>query len=394
MLPQVLVKSGHIQPIWAGHPWVYAQAIEKLSGNPAPGAEVRVVDARGNALGRGLYSPGSAIAVRIFSSNPDLSFAEHLDQALRRALTRRARQALPSAETSSFRLVNAEGDHLPGLIVDCYGDVAVVRVGTVGIAERLELVLHWLEQNLGPRTILDRSSRDSAKREGFVASRAVLRGDPELDALRFTERGLRFEIPIALEQKTGFYLDQRQLRARVEALSNGLRVLDCHAYVGAVALSAARGGALRVDAGDSSQAAIDVARELVKLNGFDGRVHCEALDAAGSLARSRANEGYDLVILDPPKLAPTRASQRRGGDLMRRLVAQACHAVVPHGSLLVSSCSAAIGLSELTRAAALGAADASRTALVLERFFQAPDHPVPAAFPEGLYLCSLLLEIG
>jgi 23S rRNA (cytosine1962-C5)-methyltransferase len=391
-LPTVIVKAGHVQPIWAGHPWVYAQAIERIEGEAGPGAEVRVVDRRGQALGRGLYSPASAIRVRLFASDAkDVPFDVHLRQALGRARARRRAWQLPSADTDAYRLVYAEGDELPGLVIDVYGDVCALQLGTVGMHARREQIVAALVAELAPRAIIDKSSVEAARREGFVAEQGVIQGDAALAELRFKERGLTFVVPLELGQKTGFYLDQRVLRARVEELARGRRVLDCYTYVGAVALSAARGGASYVRGVDKSQAAIEVARACAAHNGF-GQVEFTTLDAFDALRGARAEEGFELVICDPPKLAPKRAAAPKAVQLMQRLARAASEATRPGGLLLLSSCSAALGLNELTRAAALGAREVGVRLTVVERLFQGPDHPVPAAFPEGSYLSSVLFE--
>jgi 23S rRNA (cytosine1962-C5)-methyltransferase len=391
-LPTVVVKAGHVQPIWAGHPWVYAQAIERIEGDAPAGAEVRVVDRRGQSLGRGLYSPSSAIRVRLFAADVAApSFDVHLGQALRRASARRRAWQLPSADTDAFRLVYAEGDELPGLVVDVYGDVCALQLGTVGMHMRRDQVVAALVAELAPRAIIDKSSVDAARREGFVAEQGVIHGDASLSELRFRERGLEFAVPLELGQKTGFYLDQRVLRARVEELARGRRVLDCYTYVGAVALAAARGGATYVRGVDKSEAAIDVARACAGLNGQE-RIEFAASDAFDALRAARADERFDLVICDPPKLAPKRAAAPKAAQLMQRLTRAASEATRSGGLLLLSSCSAALGLNELTRAAALGAREVGVRLTIVERLFQGPDHPVPAAFPEGSYLSSVLFE--
>jgi len=390
----VIIKVGHVQPVWAGHPWVFAQAIERIEGGAAAGDEILVRDSRGNTLGRGLYSPGSAIPVRLFTRDANTPIDGALFASrIERAIARRAALGLPSAATSAVRLVHAEGDDLPGLVVDQLGDVVAVQMGTIGLKRREGVILDLLGKFLKPRAIIDRTPLTHAKTEGFSPTQGVVRGDSTIDAFEFSERGLKFKIPFSLGHKTGFYVDQRPLRARIEELSSGLRVLDTYSFVGAVALSAARGGAREVHAVDASAPALEIGAECAALNGLGGRVIFERADAVEVLNQAGRKGGYDLVICDPPKLAPSRAAKVRALENMRKLAASGCRATRPGGLLVVCSCSAAIGLNELTRAVALGARDVGTHALVLERFFQGPDHPVPAAFPEGLYLCSLLVEV-
>jgi 23S rRNA (cytosine1962-C5)-methyltransferase len=390
-LAKITLKPGHVQPVWAGHPWVFAQAVARIDGEPAAGDEVLVCDAKQGVLGRGLYSPGSAILVRLFTRGADQAVdAALFERRIRMAIERRAAQGLPDPHTTGLRCIHAEGDGLPGLIVDRLGDALAVQWGTIGLKRREAWIMDLLERAYQPRAIVDRTSTRTAEQEGFVAGAGVQRGDPALSAFRFSERGLRYQVPLALAQKTGFYFDQRPLRARVEELSQGRRVLDTYCYVGSVALSAARGGASDVVAVDTSGLALSVAKETALDNGLDAKVRWVQGDALVELGRARAE--FDLVVCDPPKLAPTRAARVRAGGAMRRLAAAASSAVREGGLIVLSSCSAALGPAELARALALGARDVGREALVLERLFQGADHPVPAAFPEGLYLSSIIAE--
>jgi 23S rRNA (cytosine1962-C5)-methyltransferase len=394
-LPRVTLKPGHVQPVWTGHPWVYAQAVERVEGGARPGDEVVVNDPRGQFLGRGFYSPSSAIAVRVLTRDPERpldgrffreKFAEAREQ--RRALH------LPNDETNAYRLVHAEGDGLPGLIVDVFDDVCVVQATTLGMRRR---EAHWLEalrDVIGPRAIIDRTPLSAGKAEGFTIEHGVLRGDPAATTLRFRERGLRFEVPPELGQKTGFYFDQRPLRARIEQLARGRRVLDAYAFVGTFSLAAARGGAADVLAVDESAVALDVAARVARDNGLDAKVRYLRQDAVAAFGQAGREGGYDLVICDPPKLVPTRAARDAGLGAYRRLAGHAARATKPGGLLVFCSCSASVGLGDLVRALALGARDVGLDACVLERHFQGADHPVPAAFPEGLYLKSLLARVN
>lgn len=390
----VTLKPGHVQPVWAGHPWVFAQAIERIEGGVGPGDEVVVRDARGNALGRGLYSPGSAIPVRMYTRQADRPIdSALLEERIRAAIARRAGFGLPSEDTTGFRLVHAEGDDLPGLVVDRFGEVLAVQFGTLGMKRRENAVFSALEATLLPRAIVDRSSMRTAKVEGFIAASGVVRGDAAVSAFEFYERRFSFRVPLELGQKTGFYFDQRPLRQRIEALAEGRRVLDAYCYTGSIALSAARGKAAEVEAVDTSALALEVAAECAGRNGLTGRVRFECGNALEALAHAGRKGGYDLVICDPPKLAPSRAKRLRALDAMRKLAQAGVRATRPGGLLVLSSCSAALGFSDLTRSLALGASDVGARAIVLERLFQGPDHPVPAAFPEGLYLSTIVVEV-
>lgn len=388
----VRLKPGHVQPVWAGHPWVYAQAIERVEGGVTRGDEVRVVDPRGNFLGRGFYSAGSAIPVRILARDESTPIDTGFFRArFERALESRRALGLGSdPETTGYRLVHAEGDGLPGLIVDRFDDVLVIQFLTFGMKAREAMVLEAIGQVTKARTILDRSPPSVAKVEGFTATHGVVRGDT-IDRLAFTERGVRWTIPGELGQKTGFYFDQRDLRARVATLAKGKRMLDAYSYVGSFGLQAARAGAKEVVSVDESALAIEVGAQCARDNGLEGRISFERGDARRIM--QDAHGGFDVTVVDPPRLAPTRGAREQALVMYSKLAELGCRATAPGGLLVVCSCSAAVDLTALTRALATGAVRANMHAVVIERAFQGVDHPVPAAFGEGLYLKALIARV-
>jgi 23S rRNA (cytosine1962-C5)-methyltransferase len=395
--PTVTLKPGHVRPVWSGHPWVFAQAIARVEGGAVAGDEVTVIDPHRTVLGRGLYTPRSAIPVRMYTRSDTPIDGALFRRRIERALAYRRELGLPSRtpghETDAFRLVHAEGDGLPGLVVDVFGDVAAVQLNTIGIKRREGVIFDTLATTIQPRAIVDRTASALAKKEGFEAAAGVVRGDTSLDELRFTERGLKYAIPLALGQKTGFYLDQRALRARVEQLAHGRRVLDTFTFVGTFAMAAARGGAQEVIAVDESALSLEVGAECARLNGLEDRIKFVRDDARKALQKASEAGGFDMVICDPPKLAPSKASKDGALGAYRALAAGGCRATKPGGLLVLCSCSSAVGLDELTRALALGARDSRMHAVVFDRHFQGADHPVPASFPEGLYLKSLIARV-
>lgn len=393
-MPKVVLLPGHVQPVWAGHPWIFAQAVARIEGGATPGDPIDVVDPRGNWLGRGLYSPGSAIVVRICSRISDVALdPSFFVSRLERAIERRSVLGLPSQRTNAYRVVNAEGDDLPGLIVDRYADTAVVQFGTIGMKQRQGLIVDTLVRLLDCKTVLNRTSDRTAQLEGFAAERGVLRGDLQLQEIAFKERDLRYRLPLELGQKTGFYLDQRMLRGRVEQLANGKRVLDAYCFVGSFSLAAARGGATEVVAIDSSALALESAAHQAELNQLSGKIRYAHEDAVAAMSHAQKTGGYDLVICDPPKLSPSRATRNKALVNLRRIAAAACRATRPGGLLVLCSCSASLGIEELTRALSLGSRDVERTPRVFERWFQGPDHPVLSAFGEGWYLSAVIAQV-
>lgn len=397
MVAQLRLKPGHVQPVWAGHPWIYAQAVEGITGDPSAGDEVDVFDPRGQHLGRGLFSPKSAIAVRLFTRHQEALDAGLLTRRVEAASRLRGQLGFPSDQTNAYRLIHAEGDQLPGLIVDRFGDALVLQFGTRGMHRLRDAICRVLREVTGCSVLIDRTSPRTAASEGFEVGEALVHGQAE--GLRFRERGFDFEVPVELSQKTGYYLDQRPLRDVIERLaasrarSGGAgRVLDGYCFVGSSSLAAARGGAGSIHAVDSSALALEVGARLAATNGVSG-IEFERGDMRRYLEHV-APESFELVICDPPKLAPNRSAKHRALDAMRKLAQGASKACVDGGIVVLCSCSAAIGLFELRRAMALGARDAGRRATVLERVFQGGDHPVPAAFPEGQYLTNLVVQVS
>lgn len=381
------VRAGRVQPVWAGHPWVFQQAIDRIDGAPGPGDAVEVRDPRGNFLGRGFYSPASSIAVRVMTRDPDETLdAGSLIRRVEQAAAWRRRIGLPNDDTTGYRLIHAEGDGLPGLIADVYGDTVVMQLLTVGMRRRRDVLVGAVARVTEARSVLEAPGGAAQRREGIEATAATLRG-PTPDLLRFRERGFAFEVGAEDAQKTGFYFDQRANRGRVETLADGAEVLDLYCYLGAFALAAARGGARSVESYDKSAVAVARGAGLVEAHGLADRVALARADVRRLLRSLREEKrAFDVVVLDPPKLAPTVRHLRRARGAYRKLNADALRLVRPGGILASCSCSAALRPDELVRLIALAARDAGREATLFEVGEQGLDHPVPAAFPEGRYL--------
>ncbi len=393
-MSRVTLKAGHVRPVFAGHPWVFQQAIDRIEGGAQAGDEVDVVDPQGNFLGVGLYSPQSAIPVRLFAREKQAIGGALFRRRIVEAQLLRKGLGLPSRDTTGYRLVHGEGDRLPGLIVDVFGDVVCVQTNTIGVKRREGAIFEILGELLHPRAIFDRTPEVVKKLEGFAPASGVVRGDRAIDRLAFRERGFAFTLPASIGQKTGYYFDQRELRARVEAIAREKTVLDAYSFVGGFALAAARGGAKEVLAVDESAEAITLGAEIARENGFADRIAYAKQDALRALGDASQRGGYDLVLCDPPKLAPARANKNAALTTYRMIARSACRATKVGGTLVLSSCSGAVTMDELIRALTMGAADARMHATLLERHTQGPDHPVPTAFPEGLYLKSVIAHLS
>ncbi|MFO0562750.1 MAG: class I SAM-dependent rRNA methyltransferase [Polyangiales bacterium] len=397
----VHLRPGHVQPVWTGHPWVFAQAIARVEAPASAGSVVDVLDPRGNFLGRGFYSPDSAIPVRIVTRDAN----EPLDDALlsRRVKTavelRRTVLGLPDESTTGFRLVHAEGDGLPGLIVDAYGDVLAAQFLTIGMKRHSDAILRALVEHSGAKTVIEVASPRHQKIEGFEVQEGPVFG-PAVEHLVFRERGFEWKIqppgaPGGGGQKTGYYFDQRETRATVEQLAKGRRVLDLYSYVGGFSLASARGGATEVTAVDSSQFALDCAATTAQSMGLGEKIRFVRGDARKVMAQL-AEEGreFDLVVLDPPKLAMGARDVDEARGMYRKLNALACKLVAKGGLLVSCSCSQAMTGGDFLRVVATGARDVQRDVTVLRLLGQPPDHLVPAAFPEGRYLKVIVSRVA
>ncbi len=389
----VELHAKHAGPVVAGHPWVFAQAVAHLRGEPAAGDEVVVVEARGKALGRGFWSPKSAIVVRLLTRDPEQSLDEGwLRTRVQAAISTRTLLGLPNAQTTGYRLINSEGDGLAGLVVDRYGDVLVVQFGTIGMHARRAEIARLLAEACNARSVFEVTSGAAQAREGIVSEGGLLFGE-EVSAIDFRERGLAFAFDSLASQKTGYYFDQREQRAEVERMSSGRSVLDACCYVGAFALGAARGGARSVLGMDSSQPALDRAQKMAVLNGFEQITWAKA-DVHSALERLHTEgQRFELAVLDPPKLVPTVRHLEKGRRAYRRLNRQAIDLVVPGGVLVTCSCSAGMNETDFLRMLSLAARDASRELSVLRVMRQGPDHPVPPGFSEGMYLKTVFAVV-
>ncbi|NOY92342.1 MAG: class I SAM-dependent rRNA methyltransferase [Deltaproteobacteria bacterium] len=393
-MPSVWLRKGHVQPVWAGHPWVFSQAVDHIEGAPAAGDVVTLMDPTGKALGRGFWSPKSAIVVRVMSRDPsDALDAKSFRTKLERAYAwRQEILHLPNDETTGYRLCHAEGDGLPGLVVDVHGSAAIVQLSTLGLKLREEMIFGEVARVTGATTVIEAASR-AQKLEGFEVETRVVRGVSPAQT-EFRELGLDFSVPVELTQKTGYYFDQRDNRARVGAMAQGRRVLDAFCYLGSFGLSAARGGAESVLCLDSSAPAIAGAAALARKNGLSDRIRHQCEDTRKALPElARRKERFDLVVLDPPKLAPSGRHLKAGKRAYRRVNANALQLLDPGGLLVTCSCSGVMRTEDWLRTLALAARDAERELTVLGVYGAGEDHPVPAPFPEGRYLKCAIVRV-
>ena len=387
-MARILLKRGRANPLWHGHPWVYSGAVEREDGAAAPGDVVDVCDHEGRLIGRGFHNARSQIRVRMATWKEEPVDAAWVGRRIDEATRLRTRLGLPSDKTTAYRLVNSEGDALPGLVVDVYGDVAAVQFTALGMKRLEEHVFEKLSTMF--RGVLEVAAGHFAEVEGFTSGHRVVRGEaPALIPCR--ENGIALEVDPFHGQKTGMFLDQRENRRRVGEYAKGARVLDLYTYAGGFALAALAGGAATATCVDSSARALERARHHADMNKL-GPLDVVEADAFRFLEAAKPRS-YDLVIVDPPKFARAKKDLVAALKGYERLNALALNACAPDSLLVSCSCSQAIAGETFEKALSTAARDAGRRVAVLEIWGQAADHPIPPAFFEGRYLTTALLRV-
>jgi 23S rRNA (cytosine1962-C5)-methyltransferase len=392
-LPTVHLHPGKEKPVRQRHPWIFSGAIERTRGEITPGGLVDVLDARGDWLACGYANPRSQIVVRLLTwARADALDAAFWRGRLMAAAAARADLAADPA-TDAYRLVYAESDGLPGLIVDRYGDWLAVQFLTAGVEAQRELLIPLLADLFRPAGIVDRSDVAVRRQEGLPLRSGLAWGQPPPADLEIVENGHRFRADLLGGQKTGFYLDQRENRRIVAAHSRGRRVLNAFSFTGAFGVYALAGGAAHVTNLDSSHEALVGAEAALRMNGFDPDAQAEAI--AGDVfqvLRAFRDEGrqFDLIILDPPKFARNKAELDGATRGYKDINLLGLKLLAPGGLLATFSCSGLV-TPDLFQKIVFGASiDAGREAQIIARLGQGADHPIRLSFPEGEYLKGLL----
>lgn len=390
--PTLILKPGRDKSLLRRHPWVFSGAIVRVDGNPASGATVDLLAADGQFLARAAYSPSSQIRARIWTFDP----SEQVDpdffrRRIKIAVTSRA-SWLDQGDTNAFRLIHAESDGLPGLIVDRYQDTLVLQSLTAGSEYWKETLATLLLEVTGLTTIFERSDADVRELEGLVPCVGSLRGTHGPQPIIITENGLKFQVNVETGHKTGFYLDQRLNRRRLRELVVGRSVLDCFCYSGGFTVNALAGGAVSVLAVDASADALAMCRENCSLNDLPMERLTTLEGDVFQLLRKFRDEArsFDLIILDPPKFAPTAAQAEKAARGYKDINLLAFKLLRLNGILVTFSCSGGIDASLFQKIIASAALDAGVEAQIVEHLSQAPDHPVALNFPEGAYLKGLI----
>jgi 23S rRNA (cytosine1962-C5)-methyltransferase len=389
---RLVLKAGREKSLRHRHPWIFSGAVDRVEGSPAPGDAVLVQAHDGTPLAWAAWSPSSQIRARVWSSDPQARIDEaFLAARLEAAVARRA--GLLDEDHDACRLVHAESDGLPGLVVDRYADVAVVQLLSAGAERWRGFWPEAIARAAGVRAVFERSDAEVRGLEGLAPRVGPMLGEaPAMAAIR--EGGLAYEVDVVRGQKTGFFLDQRDNRALAARFAKGCEVLNAFCYTGGFTVAALAGAARRVVSVDTSAEALDLGRRNAAANGLDpGRAEWVAADVFEHLRRLRdQGRRFGLVILDPPKFAPTEKHVPRAARAYKDINLWAMKLLAPGGRLMTFSCSGAIGPDLFQKIVAGAAADARADLVIERRLAASADHPVSIHFPEGEYLKGLVLR--
>ncbi|HSJ57294.1 MAG TPA: class I SAM-dependent rRNA methyltransferase [Anaerolineae bacterium] len=389
MTATVMLKRGRDKPVRNRHPWIFSGAVARIDGEAEDGDIVRVTDDRGRYLAAGYVNRRSQIVVRLLTWDE-----QEIDTAFwRRRIARAVEGRRGITDSNACRLIYAESDGLPGLVVDRYGDWLVVQSLTLGIAQRRDELVALLAEMVEPAGIYARDDVDVRSHEGLSQETGSLWGEDPPDRIEIVEHGHRFLVDVKRGHKTGFYLDQRQNRQRAAAYCPGADVLNAFAYSGAFAVYAAGAGARSVLNVDSSIPALELAEENLALNGLAPQ-EMLAGDVFEVLRDYRAEgQSYDVIVLDPPKFATSQAEVMNASRGYKDLNLLAMQLLRPGGVLVTFSCSGRVDADLFQKIVFAASVDAGRDAQIVEWLAQARDHPVLLTFPESWYLKGFICRV-
>ena len=388
--PRVILKRGKEKPVLRGHPWVFSGAVEKMEGDVSPGEVGEVYSTEGRFLGMGHLNPHSQIILRMLTREKEELDREFFRERISMAAVLRENDVI--GKTNAYRLVNGEGDFLPGLIVDRYDRTLVVQFLTAGMERSKELLTDLLVDPFHPQSIYERSDVATRKEEGLREVSGLLYGKDVPDGIEIEEYGCRFRINVKGGQKTGFYLDQRENRFQLGGLSQEKKILDCFCYTGAFSVHAGSGGAKEITLIDSSEEALRTAEEHFDLNDL-GKIPRQFIrgDAFDILRGLEPN--YDIIILDPPSFAKKKAHLAGASRGYKDLNLQAFRLLKREGLLFTYSCSHHMSWDLFQKIVFSAAVDAGKEVQLLGRRGHPIDHPMNLCHPEGEYLKGLICRV-
>ncbi|MFN3883133.1 MAG: class I SAM-dependent rRNA methyltransferase [Rhodocyclaceae bacterium] len=396
MTATLILHPGKERSLLRRHPWIFDTSVARIDGHARAGDTVLVADSHGKAWARAAYSPRSKIRARVWSFDPQAPI-DHafFKRCIAAAVARRA--ALPElVGQQGLRLIHAESDGLPGVIADRYGDTVVVQLTSAGAEKWRGAIVDGLVKATGCARIYERSDSEVRGLEGLEPKTGWLHGEAPAGEIVIEEHGVKMAVDIVSGHKTGFYLDQRDNRRLLAELSRDKRLLNCFCYTGGFSLQALAGGATSVLSIDSSQPALDQAAANLALNPHldASRAEWRCANVFDELRKLKGGgETFDLIVLDPPKFAPSAAHAERAARAYKDINLLGFKLLAPGGLMMTYSCSGGIGVELFQKIVAGAASDSGRTARIVKRLQGAADHPVDLAFPEGEYLKGLLIQV-
>jgi 23S rRNA (cytosine1962-C5)-methyltransferase len=391
---EITLKKGKEKAALQRHPWVFSGALEKVKGKPEDGDVVKVFAFDNEFLAYGYYNSNSRVAVRLLEWDESQTIDNNWYQnRLKQAIA--SRQFILSEQTNTCRLVFSEADFLPGLIVDQYADFLSLQILSSGIEKVKAEIVEILKAELKPTGIFDKSDATARTHEGLPIENGLLWGENPPEFLAVKENGITYNINIAEGQKSGFYCDQRDNRHILASYTKGKKVLDCFSYSGGFSLNSLANGAASITCVDSSGLAIETLKQNVALNKFDvNKVTTIQSDVNKQLrAFKESGELFDVIVLDPPKYAPSRSALDRAARAYKDLNRLGMLLLEKGGLLATFSCSGAVDIETFKQIIAWAALDAGKEVQIIKQFCQPEDHPVRISFPEGEYLKGLLLRV-
>ena len=390
MFPRIILKKGKERPLLRGHPWLFSGAVAKIDGDISPGDIGEVYSKEGQFLGRGYINPHSQIIFRLLTQKKELLdpsfFRERIFQA------NLLREKWLKGKTHVYRMVNGEGDFLPGLIIDRYGETFVLQVLTAGMERLKDLLLEILINDFNPKSIYERSDASTRREEGLPQTSGPLFGKEILDPIEIEEYGCRFKVDVKRGQKTGFYLDQRENRLLLKELSLGKKILDCFCYTGAFSIHGGMEGAKEVTLIDSSEEALDMAKEHFSLNDLH-KVPYQLIRGDAFEVLRTLEPNYDIIILDPPPFAKKKGHLPSASRGYKDLNLLAFRLLKKEGLLFTFSCSHYISWDLFQKIVFSSAVDAGKRIQLLSKKGHPIDHPICLSHPEGEYLKGFLCRV-
>jgi 23S rRNA (cytosine1962-C5)-methyltransferase len=390
IFPRIILKKGKDKPILRGHPWVFSGAVAKVEGEVSPGELGEVYSKGGQFLGLGHINPRSQIVVRLLTKKKEELGENFFRGRILRAMD--LREDWSRKKTNAYRVINGEGDYLPGLIADRYGETLVLQCLTAGMDRLKEMLINLLVKELRPQSIYERSDVATRREEGLAENSGLLYGKDIPEWIEIEEQGCRFRVNIKKGQKTGFYLDQRENRFFLKGLSEGKKILDCFSYTGAFSVHAGSGGAKEVTLVDSSEEALAMAEEHFSLNQLEKVPHRFIRGDVFEIMRG-LEPGYDIVILDPPPFAKKKGHLPGASRGYKDLNLWAFRLLNQEGLLFTFSCSHHMSWDLFQKIVFSAALDSGRSVQLIGRMGHPWDHPINICHPEGEYLRGLICRV-